>query len=143
MTAKLTFEEELAFIDFVKTSVAQRYEDGIERLEDPRDGTLSYTPTNETHVRELLVDLWSEHITADEIDRICTELIDDGFDTYEAWPNGECVEEDDEKAVEDVRRQDYEDETKEKAEATAARLAGKPSTYDMGPPSPCPNISAT
>ena len=85
MAEKLTWEEEIAFDDLIKKTVACRYADEIERLECPKECTPSYCPTNEVHVRELLVGLWGERITMDEIDRVCEDLVTYGLETPEEW----------------------------------------------------------
>jgi hypothetical protein len=135
MTVKLTWEEELAFDALIKKTVACRYEDEVERCEDPRGRWPDcFCPTDEEHVRELLTELWDERLTPNKIDQICKELIADGLDTYEQWPLGWCEEEEDDKEERAWRLQDYEAELKEQAEK--AKRPPHPAEPDDTSPTP-------
>jgi hypothetical protein len=88
--AKLTFEEELAFTRLIRTSMMRRCSGEVERRED-RPGDIRYRPTDGARSRELLAELWGGRVMPNELDRICGELVGNGADIYETWPNDKVI----------------------------------------------------
>jgi hypothetical protein len=85
MTAALSFTEEMEFETLIEKSITARYESELERLDDPHGGAV-FVPLDETHLHDLLVELWGERLTVDQIGDIQYRLMRDGTESIEDWP---------------------------------------------------------
>jgi len=68
-------------------SIAERYDDPLDRFED-RHGEILYQPIDTDHVIRLLVELWGDLLTPEAINEAFDRLM--GPDTQNKWPHGYC-----------------------------------------------------
>ena len=106
MAATLSFTEEIEFEMLIEKSITARCESELERRDDPRDGGVVFVPLDETHLHDLLVELWGERLTADKIADIQYRLMRDGTKSITDWPLAWCEEIEDEKAEEAARQRE-------------------------------------
>jgi hypothetical protein len=107
MKEELALDEFFAFEELVMKSVAKRYRENLVRYEDLRGKQAdTYAPDEPKEEKgdiwDLLVDLWGEHITLDELERIRENLIESGLER-EYWPLAYCEEEEEERPLSDYR----------------------------------------
>jgi hypothetical protein len=84
----LTSEEQERFENAIDATIIARYNGDLERHEDPRGKRGDfYTPLDTNNIRELLIELWGERLTANAIEDAFLRLTEDGA---ESWPHGWC-----------------------------------------------------
>jgi hypothetical protein len=88
-TAPNSLDEDKLFA-LIENSIIARYSGDLERHEDPRGKRAdTYTPLDTDAIRELLVTLWGEHITAQALELVFETLTMEGA---EEWPQAWCEE---------------------------------------------------
>jgi hypothetical protein len=85
----LTGKELHAFHVIIRESIVARYDGSLERDTDANDGGFVYTPLDEDLIRSLLVTLWEDLLSPQEIDTAYDHIITYGADK---WPKAWCQE---------------------------------------------------
>jgi hypothetical protein len=87
----MTLPDTLAIqlLTLIEKSVVERYSGELGRREDPLDAGSFYLPIDTDAIRDLLNDMWGEHVTKESIDHVYTNLVENGA---EEWPKAYCEE---------------------------------------------------
>jgi hypothetical protein len=94
----LTDDEQRQLVELIMRSITERYDGELECWADSYDGGPVYTPIDTDEIREMLVALWGERVSAEELDEAFYWLTRD----RNHWPHARCQADEDERRLSDL-----------------------------------------
>jgi hypothetical protein len=93
--SELALEEKIALETIIDASIITRYDSELERNDNP-DGGYTYTPSDHTALRKIIISLWGKLLAPEAIEDAFTRLVEDGA---EEWPHGWCDDDEEDRPL--------------------------------------------